>query len=157
MKLTEKRLAKSLAAFRKSQLKLDAAEEKVHKLQDLLEDAADMVVSAENDKKQRREEWQVARISCEKARIARYRRQTNALAKKYAIKIENNIEDWLEAGEVRHWVLKPAWLSGDDPLADGHHSNDWEDTLWLVEFYAKHSPAHPDHANREFLVTSPHC
>ena len=139
MKLTEKRLAKSLAAFRKSQLKLDAAEEKVHKLQDLLEDAADMVVSAE------------------KARIARYRRQTNALAKQYAIKIENNIEDWLEAGEVRHWVLKPAWLSGDDPLADGHHSNDWEDTLWLVEFYAKHSPAHPDHANREFLVTSPHC
>ena len=157
MRLTEKRLAKSLAAFRKGQIKLDVAEEKMNELQGLLKDAKDNVVNAENYKKQREAEWQADRISCEKARIARHRRQTNALAKQYAIEIDNDIDGWLEAGEIKHWVPQPAWLSGDDPLADGHYSHDWEDTLWIVEFYAKHSPAHPDHANREFLVTSPHC
>ena len=156
MRITEKRLDKSLVALRKSELKLDVAEEKMNELQDLLKEAKDKVVKAKNCKKQRHEEWQVARISCEKARVNRYRKPANSLAKKYGIRIDVG-DCCIDAGEVSHWVSPPDWLSGDDPLGDGHYSHDWSDTLWLVEFYAKHSPTHPDYAHREFLENSPHC
>tara|TARA_R110002020_G_scaffold126604_4_gene284422 strand:- start:3876 stop:4349 length:474 start_codon:yes stop_codon:yes gene_type:complete len=156
MRLTKKRLNKTLVALRKSELKLNVAEEKMNELQDLLKDAEKKFVSAKNCKKQRHEEWQVARISCEKARINRYRKRINALSKKYDIRVVIDIDDCLDVGEVSHGVYQPDWLSGDDPLEDGHYSHDWADTLWLVEFYAKHSPAHPDYANREFLEISPH-
>lgn len=155
MRPTEKKLDMSLIALKKSQLKLDVAKEKMNELQDLLREAQDKVVKAKNCNKQREEEWQAARISCEKARVNRHRRPANALAEKYDIRIEVD-NDCLDVGEVSHWVSQPDWLSGDDPLEDGHYSHDWADTLWLVEFYAKHSPAHPDHANREFLEISPH-
>jgi hypothetical protein len=56
-----------------------------------------------------------------------------------------------------HYFPQPAWLEGDDPLKDGHYSNNWYETLWLVEFYAKHHPEHPDHDQREYLEIAPHC
>jgi hypothetical protein len=58
---------------------------------------------------------------------------------------------------LSHYFPQPAWLEGDDPLEDGHYSTDWYETLWLVEFYAKHHPEHPDHDNREYLEIAPHC
>jgi hypothetical protein len=55
-----------------------------------------------------------------------------------------------------HYFPQPVWLN-DDPLKDGHYANNWDETLWLVEFYAKHHPEHPDHENREYLEIAPHC
>ena len=88
---------------------------------------------------------------------ARYRSKAQKLAKKYDIYIDDS-SSW-DGGNyhIDHWVGEPDWLTGSDPLEDGHYSYDWRETLWLVEFYAKHHPEHPDHANREFLPISPHC
>ena len=66
---------------------------------------------------------------------------------------ENNVP-------VKHskwWVSQPTWLEGEDPLEDGHFAHELYEVLWLVEFYAKHHPDHPDHAKREYLDNSPHC
>jgi hypothetical protein len=85
------------------------------------------------------------------------RQKAKRLAKKYDIEWED--DSYREFGEYNftHWVDQPAWLEGDDPLKDGHYAYNWEETLWLVEFYAKHHPEHPDHDQREYLEIAPHC
>ena len=93
-----------------------------------------------------------------------YSRSANAdraaakrIAKKYSITIEDDSVRDHDGYDMRHWVFQPEWLEGDDPLEEGHFSHDWSDTRWLVEFYAKHHPSHPQHSEREFLDYSPHC
>jgi len=89
--------------------------------------------------------------------VNRNRSKAKRLAAKYGIEIEDeSIRDY-DGYDLRHWVGQPDWLEGDDPLTDGHFSHCWSDTVWLVEFYAKHHPSHPDHENREHRVHSPHC
>lgn len=85
------------------------------------------------------------------------RRRAERLALKYDIKWED--DSYRESGEYNHlhWFPQPEWLEGDDPLGDGHHAYNWDETLWLVEFYAKHNPEHPDYEHREFLKNSPWC
>ena len=85
------------------------------------------------------------------------RQKAQRLAKKYDIEWDD--ESYREFGEynLTHWVDQPAWLEGDDPLKDGHYSNNWYQTLWLVEFYARHNPEHPDYDQREYLEIAPHC
>lgn len=103
---------------------------------------------------------QVAKRDAERrARNAenRSRRQAHRIAKQYVIDWED--DSYREDGEYNHlhYFPKPEWLEGDDPLIDGHYAYNWDETLWLVEFYAKHHPDHPDHANREYLEVAPHC
>lgn len=85
------------------------------------------------------------------------RRKAQRLAKRYEIEWED--DSYRENGEYNHlhYFPKPDWLEGDDPLGDGHYAYNWDETEWLVEFYAKHHPDHPDHANREYLEIAPHC
>lgn len=84
----------------------------------------------------------------------RDRAAAKRIAKKYSITIEDDsIRDY-DGYDMRHWVGCPEWLE-EDPLEDGHFSFDWSDTRWLVEFYAKHHPSHPQHSEREFLAISP--
>jgi len=82
------------------------------------------------------------------------RRKARKISKDYGIPIADESR-W--EGSVRrfeHWVDKPCWLQ-DDPLKDGHYSKGWDLTLWLVEFYSKHHPKHPDFGSREFLDYNP--
>lgn len=87
---------------------------------------------------------------------ANNRRKAQELSKKYDIPIINN-SGW-EGGQyfIDHWVSKPDWLKSD-PLEDGHFGENWTSTLWIIEFYAKHHPKHPDYQSREFLQSNPHC
>lgn len=89
--------------------------------------------------------------------VSAARQKAQRLAKKYDIGWED--DSYREFGEYNHvhYFPQPAWLKGEDPLEDGHYANNWDETLWLVEFYAKHHPDHPDHANREYLEIAPHC
>ncbi len=85
------------------------------------------------------------------------RRKANAIMKQYNIVIEN--ESYREYGEYVFsvWVGKPEWLKRDDPLEDGHFAHDWHEVLWLVDFYAKWHPDHPDHEKRQVLKIAPHA
>jgi hypothetical protein len=89
--------------------------------------------------------------------VSAARQKAQRLAKKYDIEWDD--DSYRECGyyNLTHYFPQPAWLEGDDPLEDGHYSTDWYETLWLVEFYAKHHPEHPDHENREYLEIAPHC
>lgn len=89
--------------------------------------------------------------------VNRNRAKAKRVASKYGIEIEDDSVWDSDGYDLRHWVGQPDWLEGDDPLNDGHYSYCWSDTVWLVEFYAKHHPSHPDHAKREFLSYAPHC
>ena len=98
------------------------------------------------------------------------RKEALRLAKKYDIEwvddsyYEDGGEYWQKIVGVPtrrlknlvHYFPQPVWLN-DDPLKDGHYSNNWDETLWLVEFYARHNPEHPDYWNREYLEIAPHC
>jgi hypothetical protein len=79
------------------------------------------------------------------------------LAEKYGIKWED--DSYREDGEYCLWLYFPVpdFIEGDDPLIDGHFAANWDEAEWIVEFYAKHHPDHPDHANREYLEIAPHC
>jgi len=85
------------------------------------------------------------------------RKEALRLAKKYDIEWDD--DSYYEGDEYNHvhYFPQPAWLKGDDPLKDGHYANNWDETLWLVEFYARHNPEHPDHDQREYLEIAPHC
>jgi hypothetical protein len=85
------------------------------------------------------------------------RYQIRKLCKKYDVGYEVDYENCdydyakgVPTRESKWWVSQPHWLEGDDPLVDGHFAHDYYELLWLVEFYAKHHPDHPDHANREY-------
>lgn len=85
---------------------------------------------------------------------ARASSRVKYLAAKYDIPVEN--DSYTDCGEYcfTRYVGMPSWLD-TDPLEDGHYAYDWDDCLWLVEFYAKHHPSHPEHDKREFLQCSP--
>ena len=91
----------------------------------------------------------------------RTRYQIRKFCKKYSMSYEDDHDYYYDNGvpvrSSRWWVSQPAWLEGDDPLEDGHHACTLDEVLWLVEFYAKHHPDHPDYAKREYLDGSPHC
>ena len=91
----------------------------------------------------------------------RTRYQIRKICKKYDMSYEDdhnyNYENGVPVKFSKWWVSQPTWLEGDDPLVDGHYACDLGEVLWLVEFYAKHHPDHPDHAKREYLDNSPHC
>ena len=87
---------------------------------------------------------------------AKYRNKAQKLAKKYDIYIDGSSSHESHR-YINHYVCKPVWFTDSDPLEDGHYSSDWSTTFWLVDFYAKHHPDHPDHAKREFLQSAPHC
>jgi chorismate mutase len=85
------------------------------------------------------------------------RRKANRLARRWGVYWED--DSYREGGVYNHlhYFPKPDFLEGADPLTDGHYAYSWDETLWLVEFYAKHNPEHPDHEHREFLENSPWC
>ena len=91
------------------------------------------------------------------------RYQIRKLCKKYNMSYEDDHTydyDYENNVPVKHskwWVSPPTWLEGDDPLEDGHFAYRLDEVLWLLEFYAKHHPDHPDYAKREYLDGSPHC
>lgn len=87
----------------------------------------------------------------------RSRKKAHRIAKQYVIDWEDDSYRDGDHYNHLHYFPKPEWLEGDDPLEDGHYSYNWDDTLWLVEFYAKHHPDHPDHESREYLEIAPHC
>ena len=91
----------------------------------------------------------------------RTRYQIRKICKKYNMSYEDDhTYDYENNVPVKHskwWVSQPTWLEGEDPLEDGHFAHELYEVLWLVEFYAKHHPDHPDHAKREYLDNSPHC
>jgi hypothetical protein len=93
--------------------------------------------------------------------VSAARKKAQRLAKKYDIEWDDDsYREWWYCSTTRrllvHYFPQPVWLN-DDPLKDGHYSNNWDETLWLVEFYAKHHPEHPDHDQREYLEIAPHC
>jgi hypothetical protein len=79
------------------------------------------------------------------------------LANKYDITLENDSTTWEDGYDMKYWVSQPEWLLGDDPLEDGHYAYDWATVLWLVEFYAKHHPEHPQYDQRETCEIRPGC
>ena len=83
-------------------------------------------------------------------------KEAQTLAEKYGIEWDDN--SFYENRDYHHLhnIHCPEWLK-KDPLENGHHSCNWYQTLWLVQFYAKHHPDHPDHENREYLLFAPHC
>lgn len=87
--------------------------------------------------------------------VANNRRKAKKIAAQYGIEIED--DSYREAGEYNllHYVGPPDWIKGDDPLEDGHYAYHWEETLWLVEFYAKWHPDHPEHDQRTKEGISP--
>jgi hypothetical protein len=99
------------------------------------------------------------------------RKEALRLAKKYDIEwvddsyYEDGGEYWQKIVGVPtrrlknlvHYFPQPAWLEGDDPLKDGHYANNWDETLWLVEFYARSTiPEHPDYWNSASIWRSRH-
>ena len=89
------------------------------------------------------------------------RYQIRKLCKKYDIDYEVDYDNCdydyakgVPTRESKWWVSQPHWLEGDDPLVDGHFAHEYSELLWLIEFYAKHHPNHPDHANREYATDS---
>jgi hypothetical protein len=90
--------------------------------------------------------------------VSAARQKAKRLAKKYDIEWDD--DSYRECGyyNLTHYFPQPAWLEGDDPLGGWALLNNWDETLWLVEFYAaKHHPEHPDHDQREHLEIAPHC
>lgn len=94
----------------------------------------------------------VARSEYSKARY-----QVKKLCKKYDINYEvdydncsYDYEKGVPTRESCWYVGQPDWLEGDDPIKDGHYARTMGEVWFLVDFYAKHHPDHPDHANREY-------
>ena len=95
------------------------------------------------------------------------RQKTKRLAKKYDIEWEDDsyreklivLFDGRYYGYYNHlhYFPKPDFIEGADPLGDGHYAYNWDETLWLVEFYARHNPEHPDYEHRDHLEIAPHC
>ena len=81
-------------------------------------------------------------------------REAQRIAKAYAINWNDKSKSRF-VNQMAHYFMQPRWLGSSDPLEDGHDSHSWQQTLWLVEFYAKHHPDHPEHANREYKKIAP--
>ena len=88
---------------------------------------------------------------------SRVRYQIKKLCKKYDIEYDvdydNCYYDYEKGVPTREscwYVGQPDWLEGDDPIKDGHYARTMDEVWFLVDFYAKHHPDHPDHANREY-------
>ena len=96
-----------------------------------------------------------------KSEASKTRRQIKRLCRKYNMSYEDDhtydYENNVPVKLSKWWVSQPTWLEGEDPLEDGHYAHELGEVLWLVEFYAKHHPDHPDYAKREYLDGSPHC
>jgi hypothetical protein len=115
------------------------------------------IINQTSEIKHQRLELQLNSIRVARNQNAKQRSKANKLSKEYDIPILDDSSYQGATYYLDHWVDCPDWIAGADPLEDGHHSSDWSTTLWLVEFYAKHHPKHPDHASRECLKISPHC
>ena len=116
-------------------------------------------------------EWyeRIAEIKSERAALARKvsnwqevadgatRRKAKRIARRWGVTWED--DSYRESGYYNHlhYFPKPDFIEGADPLGDGHYAYNWDETLWLVEFYAQHNPEHPDHDQREYLEIAPHC
>ena len=118
----------------------------------------------------RTEKEKAAGVEAEEAKIAkanekreanRERYQIRKICKAYDMSYEDDHEYYHDNGvpvrSSKWWVSPPTWLEGDDPLEDGHFAHRLDEVLWLLEFYAKHHPDHPDYAKREYFANSPHC
>ena len=112
---------------------------------------------AESQLKRAEEKEEQARIAGQKRQDRADYRKAMYLSKRYGIEIETDHSYWGDEIDKKWWVSKPSWLEGDDPLGDGHYAHDWATCLWIVEFYAKHHPDHPEHDKREVLDIRPGC
>jgi len=112
---------------------------------------------AKRQLKKAEEKEEQARIAEEKRRDRADYRKAKSLSKRYSIEIDTDHSYWGDEIDKKWWVSKPSWLEGDDPLGDGHYAHDWATCLWIVEFYAKHHPDHPEHDKREVLDIRPGC
>jgi len=134
---------------------IESAREDVEVAKRKLENAQELIKYHQGRLRQLDKDLDIAIEQEAKRAINRDRSAAKRIAKKYSITIEDDsIRDY-DGYDMRHWVGCPEWIEGDDPLEDGHFSYDWSDTRWLVEFYAKHHPSHPEHDKREFLQCSP--
>lgn len=97
--------------------------------------------------------YQTALAAHERAQAEAARRRANRIAKRYDVALVDETPH--TSGDLMYYVPRPSWLD-EDPLQDGHYAYDWHQVLWLVEFYAKHHPDHPEHSEREHLEAPPH-
>tara|TARA_R110001583_G_scaffold89414_1_gene230709 strand:- start:741 stop:1193 length:453 start_codon:yes stop_codon:yes gene_type:complete len=136
-------------------------EDKITRLKKQLNAARDAKVSCREDIKNLEAEQAKIAEAEQKREANRERYQIRKICKKYDVSYEDDhTYDYENNVPVRYskwWVGQPTWLEGDDPLEDGHFAHRLDEVLWLVEFYAKHHPDHPDYAKREYLDGSPHC
>ena len=136
-------------------------EDKITRLKKQLNAARDAKVSCREDIKNLEAEQAKIAEAEQKRKANRERYQIRKICKKYNMSYEDDhTYDYENNVPVKHskwWVSPPTWLEGDDPLEDGHFAHRLDEVLWLLEFYAKHHPDHPDYAKREYLDGSPHC
>lgn len=136
-------------------------EDEITRLKKQLNAARDAKVSCREDIKNLEAEQAKIAEAEQKRKANRERYQIRKICKKYNMSYEDDhTYDYENNVPVKHskwWVSPPTWLEGDDPLGDGHFAHRLDEVLWLLEFYAKHHPDHPDYAKREYLDGSPHC
>jgi hypothetical protein len=72
------------------------------------------------------------------------------LSKKWDIPYQD--ESYWDWGDyVKKWYIAcPEWITGDDPIEEGHYPRYADDAVEILEVYAKHHPQHPDHGQRSY-------
>ena len=159
--MTKEIMVDTQEALKLSRTQKQNLEDEITRLKKQLNAARDAKVSCREDiKNLEAEEAKIAKAN-EKREANRERYQIRKICKAYDMNYEDDHEYYYDNGvPVRYskwWVSPPTWLEGDDPLEDGHFAHRLYEVLWLLEFYAKHHPDHPDHAKREYKAHSPHC
>lgn len=141
--------------------KFDDLESHIADLKDQLHDARGEKVQCKKQLKDLEIERSGLRREDRKRKDNNLRYKIRRICKAYGIKYDDDHSyeyDFhlnVPTKYTRWWVNQPTWLEGEDPLKDGHFCYELDDLLWLVEFYAKHHPTHPDHANRETIDHAP--
>ena len=136
-------------------------EDEITRLKKQLNAARDAKVSCREDiKNLEAEQAKIAKAE-QKREANKTRYQIRKICKAYDMSYEDDHDYYHDNGvpvrSSKWWVSPPTWLEGDDPLEDGHFAYELYEVLWLLEFYAKHHPDHPDHVKREYIDASPHC
>ena len=158
--MTEEIMVDTQEALRLGRTQQQKLEDEITELKKQINTLITAKVSCKQDiKRLEAEEAKIAKAN-ERREANKTRYQIRKICKKYSMSYEDDHDYYYDNGvpvrSSRWWVSQPAWLEGEDPLEDGHYACTLDEVLWLVEFYAKHHPDHPDYAEREYLDGSPH-